>query len=204
MLTLTSRPCKIGPSINARTEKHGDEDVQAFDIPLDGVMLEKEELNALLEDPYAHDALFNHRGGGKVDEPIFRKFRALQFKDKFEEGEAVITVGLGSEEIRLKDVKLARVTLAPQVGGLTMLSVQVQCRPSTDTIAKVLPYMNHEVEAEVSFGKKVVKSEKQRELPINSFGEGEQPDIGPGTREQIDKLPRGRRRKHNGSQAGLQ
>ena len=201
MITLTNRPCRIGPSINARTEKHGDDDVQAFDIPLAGLMLEKEELNAFLGDPYAYDALFNHhRSNGKADEPIFKKFRPLVLRDKFEEGEVVFTVGMGSEEIRLKGVKLAKVTLDPQVGGLTLLSVQVQCTPSTETIAKVLPYMNHEIEAEVTFGKKIAKSEKQRELPINGFGEGEQPEQGEGKPKS-----RGRRKNgHDGEQASLQ
>jgi len=186
-LTLTNRPCKIGTNVNGRNEKHGDEDVPAADISIDGLMLEAEELNALLEDPYAHDALFNHRSNGKVDEPIFRKFRPLQYREKFEEAEVVLTVGMGSTEIRLQNVKLARVTLDPQVGGLVKLSLQVQCTPSAETIAQLWSYMNHEVEAEVSFGKKAVKGEKQKEMPLG-FGDGEEP-------EQGEKPKRGRRRK---------
>lgn len=201
MLSLNKRPARIGPSINTPTEKHGEEDVPACDIPIEGIMLEREELNALLDDPYAHDALFNHRSQGKVDEPIFRKFKALQFREKFEEGAVTFFVGMGAEKIELKSVKLARVTLDPQVGGLTELSLSVQCNPSADTVAQLFTYMNHDVEVEIAFGKKVAKGAKQVEMPINTFGNDEAPqpaastDIGPDTREEIEKLPRGRRRK---------
>lgn len=174
MLTLTKRPARIRNSINTRVEKHGDEDVPACDVPLEGIMLEREELNALLDDAYAHDALFNHRSQGKADEPIFRKFKPLVFRDKFEEGEITLHVGMGQEQIELKGVKLARVTLDPQVGGLTELSLQVQCNPSTDKIAQLFTYMNHDVELEISFGKKSEKGGKQKDLPLNTFGDGEQ------------------------------
>jgi hypothetical protein len=211
MLTLDKRPCRIGGSLNSRTEKHGDEDVPALDIPLEGLMLTKEELNALTGDAYMHDALFSHRSQGKLDEPILRMFRPLVMREKFEEGQVLLQVGLGADiEIELKDVKLARVTLEPQVGGLTACSVQVQCTPTAETVAQLWPYMGHEADCELTFGKKVTKAEKQKELPLNSFGEGEQPeqggDIGPDTREQIDQLPRGRKRrgKSNGEQPSLQ
>lgn len=203
MLTLDKRPARMGSSINTRTEKHGDEDVPACDIALQGIMLEREELNSLLADPYAHDALYNHRSKGKADEPVFRKFKPLVFREKFEEGGVTLYVGMGQTKIELKDVKLARVTLDPQVGGLTELSVQVQCTPKTDTIGELLGYMNHDVEVEISFGKRAEKSKKQQDLPINTFGANEPgaaSDIGPDTREQIEKLPRGRRRKSNGEQ----
>ena len=209
MLTLDKRPARIGGSMNSRTEKHGDEDVPALDIPLEGLMLTKEELNALTGDPYMHDALFSHRSQGKLDEPILRNFRPLVYREKFEEGQVLLRVGLGADiEVDLKDVKLARVTLEPQVGGLTACSVQIQCRPTAETVAQLWPYMGHEVDAEVTFGKKSAKGEKQAELPLNSFGKGEEPEqgagIGPETREQIENLPKGRKRKGVQSQPGLQ
>ena len=34
MLSLNKRPARIGPSINTPTEKHGEEDVPACDIPI--------------------------------------------------------------------------------------------------------------------------------------------------------------------------
>ena len=39
-LSLTKRPAKIGPSINTRTQRHGDDDVPATDIPLSGILVE--------------------------------------------------------------------------------------------------------------------------------------------------------------------
>ena len=50
----------------------------------------------------------------------------------------------------------------------------MQGTPSTDTIGSLLAYMNHDVEVEIAFGRKATKDSKQSELPINSFGTGEQ------------------------------
>lgn len=109
MLTLTTRPCKIGPSINTRTEKHGDEDVTALDIPIESVMLEANELNVLLGEPHAHNALFN--GGTSPPEPLLRMIRALKLKDKFEDCTVTLLLGLNLERIELANVKLAKVEL---------------------------------------------------------------------------------------------
>lgn len=197
MLTLNKRPAKIGAAVNTRCEKHGDEDVPACDIPLVGIMLEAAELNALLGDPYAHTALFNHRPGSQLDEPIFRKFNPLRLRDKFEEAEVVIYAGLEPKEIRLKAVKLARVTLDPQVGGLTELALQVQCTPETETIGELLAFMNHTVDVVVSFGKTATKGEKQSELPLNSFGDGE-------SKEPAAETPKRGRRRNSHDQPSIQ
>ena len=57
MLTLPTRPAKIGGSINTRTEKHGDDDVAALDIPLE-FLLEPDELCAILKTEDAAARLF--------------------------------------------------------------------------------------------------------------------------------------------------
>lgn len=167
VLNLKKRPCKIGLGINTRTEKHGDDDVPACDIPLEGVMLEAKELDALLGDG-AHKALFASAGKGSVDEPRLRQLKPLKLKDKFEECAATIFVGMDDAgEVEIENAKLANITLEPQVGGLTAMSLKVQCTPPSDSLGRLFAFLNHDVDAKLSFGKKAEgKSDKQPELPI--------------------------------------
>jgi hypothetical protein len=178
-MLITKRPCRIGSSINTRTEKHGDEDVPACDIPLEAIMIDANELNILLGDTGAHKALFRKgkNGSETIQEPAFRQLKSFVLKDKFEDANVLLTVGINGTEVELADVKLAKVTLAPQVGGLTELSLQVQATPDVEDIAEILQYLNGEEDVAIEFGKRAEKAaSKQKDLPINTFGDGEQPE----------------------------
>ncbi|MCA9244465.1 MAG: hypothetical protein KDA32_10950, partial [Phycisphaerales bacterium] len=56
VLNLKKRPCKIGGSMSTTTEKHGDEDVGAINIAVDGITITRDELEALLG-PGSFDAI---------------------------------------------------------------------------------------------------------------------------------------------------
>jgi len=170
-LTLTNRHCKIGNSINTRAEKHGDEDVPACDIPLDGILLEREELNALLGDKAAHKSLFQYTKNAP-DEPSFKAFKPFALKDKFEECSVTLLLGISEMELELTGVKLANIKLEPLTGGQTALSLQVQTTCPVESMAQAIAFLNAEIEAEITFGKKTEKSTKQRELPM-TIGNGE-------------------------------
>jgi hypothetical protein len=181
MLTLDKRPCRIGSSINTRSELHGEETVPAMDIPLEGIMLQPNELNALLNEPFAHSALFDEKGTHK--EPIFRQFKPFVMKDKFEDATVSIELGLKQELITLQNVKLAKLTLTPMVGGLTELSLQVQCTPDLDLgISTLLAFLNKDADVEITVGKKAADAKDQPQLPLNTFGEGEQSEKPKGKR----------------------
>lgn len=176
LLTLKSRPCKIGPSINTRTEKHGEEDVPACDIPLQGVMLDAGELNTLLGNDKAHEALFRI-GEHDTPEPVFSNLKPLALKDRFED--CWVTIKL-YEDIEIKlDARLANIKLEPQFGGLTGMNVHVQCTPPVDDMAQLIAFLNAEVEARIVFGRVQVKeADKQAELPMpvpGATSDGEQP-----------------------------
>jgi hypothetical protein len=83
IMNLTKRPGQIGPSINTRTERHGEESVPGVDIPVSGLMLDKPELNALLQDVDAHDALYTDSRGKQL-EPRFLTIDPIALTDKFE------------------------------------------------------------------------------------------------------------------------
>lgn len=170
MLTLSNRTCRIGVSVNTRTEVHGEDSVTALDIPLTAIMLDANELNMLLQEPHAYQVLFNTRDGGKFVEPVFRVLKALRLADKIEGASVVLALGSGAA-LKLTGCKIAKVELAPQVGGLTEMSLQVQCTPKLDSsIARLLEKLNCDVEVEIhadGYG-------DQKPLPL--AGGGDKPD----------------------------
>lgn len=188
MLNITSRACQLGASINTRAEKHGDEDVPAADIPLAGIMLDEAELNALLNDPYAHRALFTDRGGHQ--EPSLPQFEAHTLRDKLEGDTVTLTAGTRNKEIILGDAKLKGLTLEPLSGGATSLSLKIQVSGDAvpGVVGMLLNHLNGHLTVEIADAVAIEKKgDKQQDLPINTFGDGEQP-------EGDSKPKRGRRR----------
>ena len=151
MLTLTEREAVLGNSINTRTEKHGDEDVTALDIPLSGIAIDEQELNILLQDPHAFGALYDAPGKrGTMTEPKLKVLAPLKLKDKIEGAEVSLWIGMAKEPVVIRDCKIAKVTLDLQTGGTTLLSVQVQCTPTIDKhITKLLEQLGHAVTVEI-------------------------------------------------------
>lgn len=174
-MTLTIRPCKLGNSKNDNTEHHGEERVHTSTFALNGLMLEAEELNSMLAEPKAHKALFVRRD--KIDEPVLRDCDPIGLKSKYEGCTVTITLGgLSRVELPLDDCRLSKFVLEPKVGGLTELSLAVLCSPDDEQVTLLRKWLDSEVEAEIVFGNKATEKakRKQRELPINTFGEGEQ------------------------------
>ncbi len=171
-LTLTKRPAMLGGSINTRSEKHGDDDVPACDIPISGVLLSRLELNMLANDLGLYDALFR-KGEGGVDEPVLRRFKPLVFDEKFEGCTVTVIAGLTATQFMLDDVRIAKIKLEPQAGGLTALSMQVQVLAEGVDVTALLSWMNHEIDVEVQFGRIEEGKKKQGELPLNTVGDND-------------------------------
>lgn len=127
----------MGPSINTRTEKHGEENVPGVDIPLSAIFLEKDEVNNLLQDPDAYDALYTEDRSKQL-EPRFLTIEPIRLSDKFTGARVTISVNGGDGvDFVLKPAKISKIALSPQVGGLTLMSCTVQGNPSdhTDVLA---------------------------------------------------------------------
>lgn len=184
MLTISKRPCQIGTSINTRRELHGDEPVPACDIPILGITLDANELNSLLEEPHAHGALFLLRKG-VTEEPQFPQLEPFVLKDKIEG--ARVSLIVGNSVLKLTDCKLKGLTLQPMAGGLTLLSFKIQSSGDGmgGIVGDLVAQLDRTIEIEVTDGERVSKDSRQAELPINTFGEGEEPE-----------QPRKRRRKN--------
>lgn len=183
MLMISSRACQLGSSINTRTEKHGDDDVPACDIPLAGIMLDERELNALLGDPYAHRALFTDKAGHK--EPTLPQVEGFVLKAKIEN----VTVRIGhnlldtsdKDSRTLTDCKLKGLTLEPMSGGATALSCKVQTSGDHvgSLVGALIAHLGQHVAIEFSEGAIAVDGDDtQLDLPVNNFGNGEEPETG--------------------------
>lgn len=160
-LTLSKRAGQIGPSINTRTEKHGEEDVPGLDIPVTGIFLDAEELGVLLQDPEAHTCLFT-KSRSVADEPRFDSLAPLKIDGKFTDAKVLITVG--EHQVHFKPAKVKSIELEPQVGGMTMMSCTIQGNPSSNT--DVLELLNAKCRIQITGGEMETKNDDQPELPM--------------------------------------
>ena len=194
IMNLTKRPAQIGPSINTRTEKLGEENVPGVDIPVSGLMLDKPELNALLQDVDAHDALYTDSRGKQL-EPRFQTIDALALTDKFVGAKVTITSVDGeTENLILKPAKIRKIRLEPQVGGLTLMSCTIQGNPPDH--ADMLALLNAKCRVSILNASLDMKSAEEPELPLDHKGQGEGPpgelseDFLPGPLDSLRETPK--------------
>jgi hypothetical protein len=158
---LAKRPAKTGNQMPSRGEMHGEETVTALDVPLTDIMLDETELGEIMQQPLAASALFNDGDGTRA--PFFQNIKPIALDSKIEGATVTITHGVGNESIRLVNVKLAKIKLAPCIGGMTAMSCTVQSTPDLNAdVARLLGRMNSTVDVEIlcdEFG-------KQEELPM--------------------------------------
>ncbi|MBS0364923.1 MAG: hypothetical protein JSR67_03755 [Proteobacteria bacterium] len=202
MLSLDNAHCRIG-KISNNLEKHGDEDVPEFNIPITGVMLNAEQLNALIGDPHCDRAWFNTRKDKTLEPMSWWERGEFRLTDKLDADVCTISFsgdrsiefeaeeGDGEEGAR-PACRISRMELKPVVGGMTELSFQLQVVPGIGKNNLLLQeHQNREVRITIGESRIAAKRGKQQELgldaPVNKFGEGEQPDAG------ADKPRRGKR-----------
>jgi hypothetical protein len=173
ILSLSKRPAQVGPSINTRTEKHGNDDVPGIDIPVSQIFLDKDELNALLQDVEGHDALYTEARGEQL-EPRFQTIQPLVLDDKFTGAKVSLEVTTGGEKtvLHLKPAKIAKIKLEPQVGGLTLMSCTVQGNPQDHT--DVLALLNQKCRLSILNAERDEKPVPEPELPLGHEAQGEE------------------------------
>lgn len=162
-LTLSKRPGQLGPSINTRTEKHGEEDVPGIDIPVSAIYLNAEELGIVLEDPDAQECFYVGLTGKAAPEPRFMYARPLQLEGKLTE--AKVQISVGDHQVLLKPAKIKSISLEFRVGGLTEMSCVVQGNPSANT--DVLELLNARCKISISGAvRQAEKAEPDPELDL--------------------------------------
>lgn len=150
-LSLPLRAVKIGNQINANGQKHGDDTVTAFYIPLHSLMLTKEEANILAGDSTWWSRHFNEVPG-KPAEPLDREnFNITRvFKHKLEGAHVRFVHSVANEEITFLACKLSKIKLEPQTGGLTEASLMIETVPTLDArAAALLGQLDHEAQVEI-------------------------------------------------------
>lgn len=189
MLTITEKHCRLG-KISNNLPKHGDEEVTEFTIPVTELMLEREEINALVGDPYFDRSLFNVKGSLHEPTEGLRKFDPLKFTERYEGASVTITVA-GDRELNFENVKLYDITVKPVPGGLVDLSMKIQLMPGLGQENLVLQEAQHcEVKISITDAKVALKKGGQKELPLNSFGSGEEPEQGAEDEHREEPLPK--------------
>lgn len=175
MFNIAETYAQMG-KISNNLEKHGEKDVTAFDIPISAVTLKPEQFNALSEDAYADRWLFSDKAD--IREPNLSKFEPLVLRDTFEE--ALVAMKVGGDAFSFADARIKDVQFEGKRGGDILCSFNVRVRPENDKqILQLIAYQNREISIDIQDAKVCMKGgRRQQELPLNTHGEGEQPEQG--------------------------
>lgn len=213
MLEISKIHAQLGKIAN-NLEKHGDDDVSAFDVPVTGILLDKKSLNRFLDDSQASAALFNTTRTNDT-EPVFKIFKPLVLKDTFEG--IRVDFNLGGKEFTLTDCKASKVSVELRNGGTAEISLQLRVRPENDKqILLFLGYQNREIDIALADAKVALKGgQKQGELALEGDDdEGErgevidgrasrrEEDIGRAQAQALAKSKPAKKGRTNGSRPG--
>lgn len=175
-MNLNLRPCMLGASINGRREKHGEENVPAFDIPLKSIMLSKDELNELKKDPSTWDRWFNERKDG-LPEPADVDIRHFALDHVYENSVVKVIHALADDKFfEFENCKLTKLKLIPAVGGLTELRVTL--RTQIGERHGICKWMDKDCRIELEFGdleEREKDKAKKRQPELNLQAEPEKP-----------------------------
>lgn len=178
MTTLAFRTATLGPTINDRTERHGDEDKPALDLSLGAIVLTPEEFNAIACHPGAYHGLFDTSS----NPPQFAYpglTPVLSLAETIKGCEVTLRLGLEQFELKLVgcNVKGGVIELASGVAALSC-KVQHEGELTGEQLLKLRAAKNKSVDVEIVLGAADAEDDAQGDLPLNSFGEGEQPEGG--------------------------
>jgi hypothetical protein len=182
VLNLKGKVCRLGKFSN-NTEYHGDDWEGAFTFPLTGLMLSHDELNTFLRDKYAHACWYNTRGS--LAEPMpwwngecFRVSGAFEAEglELTVSGDRVLT--FTAEEPHYQDddeadlgrpaCVLSKITLTPQVGGLTELAAHLTLHPGLGKDNLLLQEHQHREIKLTLMDARERHKDKQPELPLTA------------------------------------
>lgn len=165
--TFSKRPCKLSGSANGRTEMHGEDSVAAVDISISAFMLNADELNKLTVDEHFDRRVIDTPKGSKgAKESGLRRFKPLQLRDKYVNCNVALSLGLAKDALELEQCRIAKITLEPTTGGLTEMTMQVQCTPDEKQIARIFAFLNKDIDARVKLGKPEETTKPQPELAL--------------------------------------
>lgn len=156
--------------ISINLEKHGEEEVIVFAIPITGAMLPAnlqadDPANAIAADPHFTRSIFNDNKGFLEPMPWVRS--PIRIPEKYEA--AHVSIKLPSDEVlEFEGARVGDIELMPTPGGMVATDYQIQLHPELDRVNLLLQeYQHHEVTITVHDAKVALKKKsKQKELPL--------------------------------------
>jgi hypothetical protein len=161
--------CKMG-KISINLEKHGEEEVIVFAIPITGAMLPAklqadDPANAIAADPHFTRSIFNDNKG--FLEPMQWMRAPICIPEKYEGAQVSIELPSG-EVLEFEGARVGDIELMATPGGMVATDYQIQLHPELDRVNLLLQeYQHHEVKITVHDAKVALKKKsKQKELPL--------------------------------------
>jgi hypothetical protein len=165
-LEFIKRPAKF-INVNTRLEKHGDSEVLAADISIRGFHIDKDEYNFIKGNKHAWSFAFTE-AKGKPAEPTFRNIAPTKILDTYEGCSATFGLGLTDNVVEFEDVRVSKIELEEQVGGLTLMDCLIQTEiEDTDDVAALLEYLNSEGTIAMFIGAKAAPKGKRKQQSLD-------------------------------------
>lgn len=209
MLDIDAMICRMG-KISNNLEKHGEEDVPEFNIPLEGLMLTPEQLNAFTGDAHCDRSWFNNKRGLKEPMPWCAK-NSITHNERYDCATITMVFRDEEEQIEFKDCRLDKITLAPQLGGLTRVDLTLQLTPGLGRENLLLQgYQRREITISIADAKVALKKkDRQQALPLEATDGAPKPQDDEAQQRDADRQlaeaakglapkKRGRKPKSNG------
>lgn len=155
--------------INNRIEKHGDDDVTAFDCPIK-LLLDPDKFDALLG-VGRHDHWF--KKNGRTYELINPEIESFSLKFDLDVGSVV--VHLDKSDLEFEDARLKGLTLEPLPGGETALRFKLQIRPENKHIIRLIDMQNRDLKLsidEATIAEKLQAKQQKLDLDGKNGGNG--------------------------------
>lgn len=175
MTTLTSRPCQLGPTINDRTEKHGNEDKPALDIGVDAYCLTEDEFDALAGQKGAYAAMTD--GSAQPRKWAFPNLvPTLAIRETIKGCEAVLLLGLERFELKLGDCNLKGGTFELTNTGAVAFAFKLQFEGELtgEQLLKLRAAKNKSVDLALQIGQTEAEATAQGGLNLEGGGPSEE------------------------------
>lgn len=167
MFAITQRTCTMG-KISNNLEKHGEEDVPAWTIPITGILVDLAAIEFLLHDARASEAFFARNSDTDILEPRpWLTYAAPIALTEAYDGMAT-TIKVGDEELEFDRCRLKDLVLGRFYPGMAQIDCKLQLEPGLDHANLVLQeFQNQPIVLTVLDAKIAAKKKlRQQELPL--------------------------------------
>ena len=152
----------IGSNISARGNN--------FQIPIHGLLLNAEAINALMQSEDAHDRLFRIGADG-TREPAFDG-AVIAIQNKFKNAKVTIKAAGATVPLILKPATISAIKLSPLPSGSEIeMSCTVLGEPSEDVSVNILALLEKNCTIAILNGRHEAKEAGQQEFPLEGVAD---------------------------------